>query len=87
MSEAVNEAASVISIFNAQTKQFFPWRLKWQDRIYTTREIGYHHTHQSGSTLYHIYSIVTDSLFVRLSLNTSDLIWTIEEIQDKESGA
>lgn len=54
----------------------------WKGRNYTIIKIGLHHHFRTGTTLYHIFSVVTDNLFLRLKLNTDNLLWRLEEIQD-----
>jgi len=54
----------------------------WKGRNYTIAKIGLHHHFREGSTLYHIFSVVTDTLFLRLKLNTDNLLWRLEETDD-----
>ncbi|HVZ58522.1 MAG TPA: hypothetical protein VG935_02115 [Patescibacteria group bacterium] len=85
MSEKINEQASVITVYDHLKGTTQPWRIKWRERVYQVSEIGYHHTRESGTTLYHIFSLSAGSLFFRLSLNTQTLVWRIEEVADRES--
>lgn len=82
MGETIHETPSIIAVFDAQTKKFSPWRIKWRGRVYTVTEIGYHYTRESGSTLHHIFSVATNSLYFRLNFNSKTLAWTIEGILD-----
>lgn len=61
-----------------------PKWVKWGPRIYQVKKIGLHHTYREGRTLYHIFSVVTDSLFLRLKFNTENLSWQLEDIEDAE---
>jgi hypothetical protein len=54
----------------------------WKGRNYTITKIGLHHHFREGSTLYHVFSVVTDTLFLKLKLNTDNLQWILEEIQE-----
>jgi hypothetical protein len=54
----------------------------WKNSSHTITQIGLHHVYREGKTLYHIFSIVTGSLFMRLRFNTDTLFWTLEEIED-----
>ena len=54
----------------------------WKGRNYTITKIGLHHHFREGDTLYHVFSVTTDTLFLRLKLNTDDLTWRLEEIED-----
>ncbi|MGA3292063.1 MAG: hypothetical protein ABSC49_02900 [Candidatus Microgenomates bacterium] len=54
----------------------------WKGRNYTITGIGLHHHFREGSTLYHVFSVVTDTLFLKLKLNTDTLGWKLEEIEN-----
>jgi hypothetical protein len=72
----INEPVTVGSV-NGDPKYVI-----WKGRNYTITKIGLHHHFRQGNTLYHIFSVVTDTLFLRLKLNTDDLTWRLEEIED-----
>ncbi len=59
-----------------------PIWVKWKNRVYKIKKIGLHHTYREGRTLYHVFSVVTDNLFLRLVLNTESLKWRLEGIDD-----
>ena len=59
-----------------------PVWVKWKNRIYDIKKIGLHHTYYEGKTLHHIFSVITDTLFMRLNLNTKNLLWTLEEVSE-----
>ncbi|MBI5044373.1 MAG: hypothetical protein HZC02_00395 [Candidatus Levybacteria bacterium] len=83
----MEEKASVITVYDAINGKTFPWRIKWRGRIYTITQIGNHHTLAHGNTLHHIFSVVADSMYLRLNLNTNTLSWKVEEASDGESPA
>ncbi len=74
MAEPINEKIEVG--MNA-----YPRWVKWKNRVYKVERVGLHHTYRKGRTLYHIYSIATKTLFMRLSLDTDDLSWRLEEVE------
>ncbi len=59
-----------------------PKWVRWKARVYKIKKIGLHHTYRKGLTLYHVFSVVTDTLFMRLVLNTDNLLWKLEEVAD-----
>ena len=59
-----------------------PKWVKWKNRVYKIKKIGLHHTYREGRILYHVFSVVTDTLFLRLVLNTDNLCWRLEEVDD-----
>lgn len=72
----INENVTVGMVNNA------PKYVVWKGRNYTITKIGLHHHFREGSTLYHVFSVVTDTLFLRLKLNTDNLLWVLEEIEN-----
>lgn len=59
-----------------------PKWVKWKNRVYKIEKIGLHHTFREGKTLYHIFSVTSGSLFLRLRFNTENLSWVLEELDD-----
>lgn len=59
-----------------------PVWVKWRNRIYKITNIGLHHSFYQGQTLYHVFSVVSQTLFLRLKFNTKNLIWILEEVQN-----
>ena len=45
-------------------------------------KVGLHHTYRKGKTLYHVFSVDTKVIFLKLVLNTDTLHWRVEEIAD-----
>ncbi len=71
--------------FNHQTRAVAPKRILFEGRQHDIAKIGYHHTFREGRTLYHVFSVSSDTLFFKLVLNTDTLAWSLEEISDGES--
>jgi hypothetical protein len=59
-----------------------PKYVVWHGRNYTVTKIGLHHIYREGKVLYHIFSIVADTVFMRLKFDTENLNWTLEETED-----
>ena len=59
-----------------------PKYVVWKGKNYTVLKVGLHHTYREGKTLYHIFSVMADTIFLRLKLNTDNLIWGLEEVSD-----
>ena len=79
----MKEKASVITVYDHTNGKAFPWRIKRGGRVYTVSQIGYHHTREDGRTLHHIFSVTTDSLYLRLDFDTQTLSWLITDSSDK----
>lgn len=59
-----------------------PRYVVWKGRNHTVTKIGLHHHFYEGKTLYHVFSIISGTIFMRLKLNTDNLSWKLEEISD-----
>jgi hypothetical protein len=73
---------SVAFISNPKTHSIGPFNIHWDNRDYKVTKIGLHHHYYSGRTLFHVFSVVCDNTFFRLSLNTDNLLWRLEEIDE-----
>ena len=82
MNEIINEKVAVITVFDPEKGVVIPAKIKWGRRIHSIDKVGYHHTVRCGRKLMHIFSVANDSLAFRLSLDTENLHWTLEEVSD-----
>lgn len=58
----------------------------WKGRVHNITQVGLHHFFREGRTLYHIFSVISETLFMKLKLDTDNLIWRLEEVDDGPSG-
>jgi hypothetical protein len=82
MIEKISVPVSVGLSFDSKKKKVVPKWLVWNGRLYPIIKIGLHHTYKQGRTLYHVFSVASKNLFFRLTLNTENLHWRLEEISD-----
>lgn len=82
MNQKISESISVSLAFDHLKKKSFPKWIIWNNRMYPVIKIGLHHTFREGRTLFHVFSVVSKTLFFRLVLNTDNLHWNLEEISD-----
>jgi hypothetical protein len=75
---------SVLSFFNHKKRVFEPLIIFWEGKKHKVQKVGYHHKVREGTTLFHIFSILCETLFFRLKLDTESLLWIVEEISDGE---
>ncbi len=59
-----------------------PKYVVWKGRNYTVTKIGLHHVYREGRTLYHVFSVLAGTIFMRLKLDTENLRWNLEDISD-----
>lgn len=79
----INSPVSVISSFNHHLKAVSPRKVLWNGKEFLITKVGLHHTHRVGRTLYHVFSVVANHTFLRLSLNTDNLFWQLDEVCDE----
>jgi len=78
----IKEPVSVSFIYDSDKNKVYPKKLFWKGRLYSVRQVGLHHVFKKGSTLFHVFSVSSESLFFRLILDTKNLSWKIEEISN-----
>lgn len=76
------EAVSVTLSYNHIKNTVIPKAVVWKNRLYPVTKLGLHHTYREGRTLFHVFSVATPTLFLRLVLNTENLHWKLENIAD-----
>lgn len=84
MIQRILAPTSVLALFNHKKCMFEPLIILWDGKKHKVKKIGYHHKVREGNTLFHIYSVLCETLFFKLKLDTGSLLWVIEEISDGE---
>jgi hypothetical protein len=82
MIQRVSVPVSVQLAFDHKKRKVWPQTVVWEGIIYPIHKIGLHHCYTKGKTLYHIFSVASDGVFFKLSFNTDNLFWELEEISD-----
>jgi len=85
MSERINEKVSIISSFNRETLSVMPKKMRWHGRDYLIQSLSYHHVIREGKKLLHIFHVTDGSSDFKLSLDTENLFWTLDEVYDSSS--
>lgn len=60
-----------------------PQHVVWKNKNYKITQIGLHHSYRQGTTLYHVFSVTAGNLFLRLNLDTENLLWKLEEVESE----
>lgn len=60
----------------------YPRWVKWKNKVHKVEKIGLHHTYREGKSLYHVFSLVTKTLFMRLIFDTETLNWRLTDVED-----
>lgn len=82
MIEKINTPVSVVSSFNHHLRSSQPQKILWHGREFFVTKNGLHHTFRQGRTLFHVFSVVAGGMFFRLTLDTDNLFWCLEEVSD-----
>jgi hypothetical protein len=82
MIQTLSEPVSVVSSYNHRTREVKPMSITWGGHMYPVLKVGLRHTYRQGVTRYHVFSVVSNSLFFRLILDTETLHWTVSEVSD-----
>lgn len=85
MIQKIKAPVSVNSLYDHKKRLFRPLALLWEGKTHKISTLGYHHAFRSGKTLFHVFSVASDSLFFKLSFNTEFLSWELEEVSDEEA--
>jgi hypothetical protein len=85
MIEKIHAPVSVTLAYDHKLRKVFPKIVVWEGNIHKIIKVGMHHHYRAGRTLMHVFSVISETLFFKLVLNTDTLHWTLEEIADGES--
>lgn len=78
----LNAPISVRMDYSAKRRFAAPVKLSWENRDYWVKKLGYHHTYRKGRVLYHVYSVMSETIFFRLEMDTETMFWTVTEVDD-----
>lgn len=80
----VNEKIGVVTVYNHTSNSFLPWKIKWNNRVYTTCAVDFHHLIRDEDVLFHVFGVTDGNMFFRLRFNTETLQWFLEAISNEE---
>jgi len=83
MIQKINSEVSVKLTYSSKEKKVYPEEVIWNQRVYPIIKLGLHHTYKKGRTLYHVFSVISETIFFKLILNTDNLHWRLEQIADE----
>lgn len=82
MLSKVNQPVEVVLICAGNSGRVRPYLFWWQQKKYLVDKVGLHHTYWQGKTLIHVFSVMANGLFFRLTLNSQTLCFMLEETSD-----
>jgi len=85
MNEAVFEKVSVITVFNQEKGLLCPKKSVGVIGTIFIENLAYYHRVRQGKNIIHVFNVTDGNLDFRLSLNSENLHWTLEEIYDRSN--
>ena len=83
MIETIHEKIEVITRFRLQPKPVTEiYKIRWRGREYIIMKLAYHYKVWEGRTRVHKFAVSTGTLDLRLTYDTENLFWTLEEVSD-----
>ncbi len=75
--QTISEKVDVILLNNT------PLSMHWKNRDYKITKVGLRHDYLEGKTLVHIFSVLSNDLFLKLKFNTKHLSWNLMELSQQ----
>jgi hypothetical protein len=83
MIESIHEKIEVITRFLLLPKPVTEiYKIRWRGREYMIIKLAYHYKVWEGRTRVHKFAVSTGTLDLRLTYDTENLFWTLEEVSD-----
>ena len=83
MIESIHEKIEVITRFLLLPKPVTEiYKIRWGGREYMIIKLAYHYKVWEGRTRVHKFAVSTGTLDLRLTYDTENLFWTLEEVSD-----
>ena len=59
-----------------------PLSMHWRNRDYKITKVGLRHDFYEGKILVHIFSVLSEDLFLKLKFDTKHLSWILLEVSE-----
>lgn len=83
MIEIIQEKVEVIVRFRLLPKpETEIYKIRWKGKEYTIKKLTYHHKVWKGRTRLHKFAVSTETYDFRLTYDTENLFWILEEVSD-----
>lgn len=83
MIEPIHEKVEVIVRFRLLPHPITEiYKLRWRGKEYVIAKLAYHHKVWEGRTRVHKFAVSSGSLDFRLTYDTENLFWLLEEVSD-----
>ena len=83
MIEPIHEKVEVIVRFRLLPQPLTEiYKIRWRGKEYVIIKLAYHHKVWEGRTRVHKFAVSSGSLDFRLTYDTENLFWLLEEVSD-----
>ncbi len=82
MLEHLHEKIDVLAVFNRLGDVVAIHKVKWQNRAYRITKQVYVYKKREGRNIVHVFHVSNATLHFKLSFNTENLSWWLEEVSD-----
>jgi len=83
MIETIQEKIEVIVRFRLQPQPLTEiYKIRWRGREYMITKLAYHYKVWEGRKRMHKFAVSTGALDFRLTYDTENLFWVLEEVTD-----
>lgn len=83
MIETIKEKVEVIMLFTLKpSPKTQIYKLRWRGKEYIISQIAYHHKVWDGRTRLHKFALSSNGLDFRVTYDTENLFWILEEVSD-----
>lgn len=83
MLEKIVEKIEVITLFRLTPEpRTHLYKIRWRGREYMIEKISYHYKIWEGRTRMHKFAVSAGSLDFRITYDTENLFWILEEVSD-----
>lgn len=73
---------SVATIFGNAYKAVRPFRIRWENKEYTIKAVGYRHHYREGARIIHVFSATDGLNFFELLFEAADVRWMLGQLKN-----
>ncbi len=84
MIQTLHVPVSVTLKFDHKARALAITKVIYDGTEYRIRRIGLHFTRREGRSLIHVFAVASDSMFLKLELDTETLQWHLKELHDHD---
>jgi hypothetical protein len=84
MRELKSYPVIIHAIYDGFKKSFYPKAILWKDNKYPITKVAYHHKFKIGDAWTHVFSLMSETKFIKICFDGKTLEWTLQEFIDEQ---